>query len=284
MHNTLLKRFLNFSSGDLKSKTCTERSRSIQNLKWAGLLVILTLLLASVGVATAQQPKKIPRIGFLFGAAPTAQTGRIEAFRQGLRKHGYTEGKSIVIEQRYAEVKLDRLPALAAELVGIVVLSPVLNSQRTRIVDLAIKGRLPAMYFTAVGGRRGADELRGELYRLVPARSHLRGQDFERRQAWRSASGTTDEIRAANQPQNRQADRAHDSANRARKGGPGHQVRRGKCQVSSEKWRQPVIRFQVSGVRPFNRKYKTCTELRRSIQSLEWNGGGNHGTESIDPA
>ena len=65
----------------------------------------------------AQQPKKVPRIGFLSGVSPSAISARIEAFRQGLRELGYVEGKNIVIEWRYAEGKLDRLPALAAELV-----------------------------------------------------------------------------------------------------------------------------------------------------------------------
>jgi putative ABC transport system substrate-binding protein len=68
-------------------------------------------------VATAQQPTKVPRIGFLLATSPSAISARVEAFRQGLRELGYVEGKNIVIEWRYAEGKLDRLLALAAELV-----------------------------------------------------------------------------------------------------------------------------------------------------------------------
>ena len=68
-------------------------------------------------MAEAQQSAKVPRIGYLSGATPYAQSDRIEAFRQGLRELGYVEGKNIVIEWRSAEGKLDRLPALAAELV-----------------------------------------------------------------------------------------------------------------------------------------------------------------------
>jgi putative ABC transport system substrate-binding protein len=65
----------------------------------------------------AQQPTKIPRIGYLSATSPSANAARYEAFRQGLRELGYVEGKNIVIEWRFAEGKLDRLPALAAELV-----------------------------------------------------------------------------------------------------------------------------------------------------------------------
>ena len=67
--------------------------------------------------AAAQQPAKIPRIGFLVANFPATNPARIETFRHGLRELGYVEGKNIVIEWRYAEGKLDRLPALAAELV-----------------------------------------------------------------------------------------------------------------------------------------------------------------------
>jgi len=65
--------------------------------------------------AQAQQPKKAPRIGWLSAARVSAP--RMEAFRQGLHELGYAEGKNIVIEYRYAEGKLDRLPAFAADLV-----------------------------------------------------------------------------------------------------------------------------------------------------------------------
>ena len=59
---------------------------------------------------------KIPRIGYLSPNSPATNPARIEAFRQGLHELGYVEGKNIFIEYRYAEGKLDRLPALAAEL------------------------------------------------------------------------------------------------------------------------------------------------------------------------
>jgi putative tryptophan/tyrosine transport system substrate-binding protein len=81
------------------------------------LSLLSSMLLAPCSPAQAQQPTKVPRIGFLNALFPTTNPARIEAFRQGLRELGYVEGKSIVIEWRYAEGKLDRLPALAAELV-----------------------------------------------------------------------------------------------------------------------------------------------------------------------
>src|SRR5678809_63074 len=79
--------------------------------------VLLTVLLLTVYPAEAQQPKKVPRIGYLTAASLSAFAARTEAFRQGLRELGYVEGKNIVIEYRYGEGKRDRLPALASELV-----------------------------------------------------------------------------------------------------------------------------------------------------------------------
>jgi ABC-type uncharacterized transport system substrate-binding protein len=80
-------------------------------------LALSTMLFALCSSVDAQQPTKVPRIGYLSGASLSAIRERIEAFRQGLRELGYVEGKNIVIEWRWAEGKPDRLPELAAELV-----------------------------------------------------------------------------------------------------------------------------------------------------------------------
>jgi putative ABC transport system substrate-binding protein len=85
--------------------------------KFIYVALISTMLFALCSFVHAQQPTKIPRIGFLSGASPSTNVPRHEAFRQGLRELGYVEGKNIVIEYRYAEGELDLLRALAAELV-----------------------------------------------------------------------------------------------------------------------------------------------------------------------
>jgi len=87
-------------------------------MRWEFLICLLaTSLLTGLSGAEAQQPAKIPHIGFLAAVPPAALSDRIEAFQHGLRALGYVEGKNILIDSRYAEGKLDRLPALAAELV-----------------------------------------------------------------------------------------------------------------------------------------------------------------------
>ena len=80
------------------------------------------ILLAVAVIAEAQQPGKMTRVGFLgTGPPPTPATSyaRLQAFRQGLDELGYVDGRDVVIETRWAEGRLDRLPALAAELVGL---------------------------------------------------------------------------------------------------------------------------------------------------------------------
>jgi putative ABC transport system substrate-binding protein len=87
--------------------------------KLVGIVALVFTLAMWGAVATAQQPARIPRIGILFASSASAQSARVEAFRQRLRELGYVEGKNIFIEYRYAEGKLERLPDLAAELVGL---------------------------------------------------------------------------------------------------------------------------------------------------------------------
>jgi putative ABC transport system substrate-binding protein len=80
--------------------------------------VALDVLLVTLSFAAyAQQVTKVPRIGRLGASSFSSDSARIESFRQGLRDLGYVEGKNIVIEYRYAEGKLDRLPMLMPELV-----------------------------------------------------------------------------------------------------------------------------------------------------------------------
>ena len=85
-------------------------------LKMFSLTAAIWLLVAPLAGA-AQQPAKVPRIGYLSPLSPSSDSTRIEAFRQGLRDFGYVEGQNIAIEYRYAEGKFNRLPDLAAELV-----------------------------------------------------------------------------------------------------------------------------------------------------------------------
>jgi ABC-type uncharacterized transport system substrate-binding protein len=81
------------------------------------VLTLCATLFALCLPATAQQPTKIPRIGYLLAGDPASESTRFEAIRLALRERGYIEGQNIAIEYRYAEGKRGRLPELAAELV-----------------------------------------------------------------------------------------------------------------------------------------------------------------------
>ncbi|MBI2154615.1 MAG: hypothetical protein HYV92_03125 [Candidatus Rokubacteria bacterium] len=86
----------------------------------AGFILTLALgILVAPLAAHAQQPKKVPRIGYLTGDSVSADLPRRDAFRQGLRELGYIEGQNILVEYRTAEGKVDRLSELAAELAGL---------------------------------------------------------------------------------------------------------------------------------------------------------------------
>ena len=88
----------------------------MKKVGWSSILVAAMLLAGGV-TAEAQQPKKIPRIGYLSAGDPASESARSEAIRLALRELGYIEGQNIAIEYRYAEGKQDRYPELAAELV-----------------------------------------------------------------------------------------------------------------------------------------------------------------------
>jgi putative ABC transport system substrate-binding protein len=90
--------------------------KRLRGRKWAGIVAFVVTLAMCGAVARAQQPAEIPRIGILIPSSASS-SARVEAFRRRLRELGYVEGKNLVIEYRYAEGKLERLPDLAAELV-----------------------------------------------------------------------------------------------------------------------------------------------------------------------
>jgi putative ABC transport system substrate-binding protein len=94
------------------------------------VFLLIGFALTVIRFAEAQQPTKIPRVGYISGTGDAYHQGPyVEALRQGLKELGYTEGKNIVIEFRGAEAKLDRIQALVAELVALkvdVLVAPIL--------------------------------------------------------------------------------------------------------------------------------------------------------------
>jgi putative ABC transport system substrate-binding protein len=90
-------------------------------MKKAALLSILFVVIpiAVAVIVEAQEPRKASRIGFLTSGSASSSTANLDAFRQSLRELGYIEEKNIIIEYKWGEGKLDRLPELAAELVSL---------------------------------------------------------------------------------------------------------------------------------------------------------------------
>ena len=81
------------------------------------LFLFVNLALGWLHLAEAQQPAKIWKVGVLASSSPTMNQARDEALRQGLSSRGYIEGQNLVIEYKYAEGKIERLPQLARELI-----------------------------------------------------------------------------------------------------------------------------------------------------------------------
>jgi putative ABC transport system substrate-binding protein len=95
------------------------RQSKIENLKWVGRFALVLTFAMCGAVALAQQPKNVPRIGYLSSGDPATESARSEAIRLALRERGHIEGQNIATEYRYAEGKPNKAPELAAELVGL---------------------------------------------------------------------------------------------------------------------------------------------------------------------
>ena len=89
--------------------------------KKIAVVTLCAMLVALCSSANAQQPTKIPRIGYLDNSTASGSAVNLEAFRQEMSKLGWIEGKNITTEYRFAEQKLERLPELAADLVRLTV-------------------------------------------------------------------------------------------------------------------------------------------------------------------
>jgi putative ABC transport system substrate-binding protein len=139
-------------SDNPKSKICSEPRRSIQNLKWVGIVAIVTFATCGA-VAQAQQPKSVPRIGYLSrdlhpSDSRAAAPRTLEAFRKGLGELGYIERKNIIVEYRYADERLERLPALAEELVGLKVEIIVADTTSTARAARKATSMIPIVFLS----------------------------------------------------------------------------------------------------------------------------------------
>jgi putative ABC transport system substrate-binding protein len=118
------------------------KARDVKNIFL--IVLTITLLALTAGLAGAQQNKKVPRIGYLGLGDPSSAL--FKSFRQGLRELGYIEGQSIIIEPRFTYGNDWRLNGLAAELAGLNVNAivtqntPALNAARnaTRTIPIVM--------------------------------------------------------------------------------------------------------------------------------------------------
>jgi putative tryptophan/tyrosine transport system substrate-binding protein len=109
-------------------------------------ITLCALLLVLCSIAQAQQPAKIPKIGFLSSGTASGSTFRSEVFQQQLRELGYVEGKNIAFEFRYGEDNFDRLPSLADELVRLKVDVLVANSTPAALAAKSATRTIPTVF------------------------------------------------------------------------------------------------------------------------------------------
>ncbi len=183
-----LQKLTCYSPFDLKSKTCPELSRRIQNLKWIALCAMLfalcvfgALLLALCVPAHAQVSNKVYRVGYLSLRWTKAQIGQLASFKEGMRELGFVHGENYVIEYRNGKGDPERLQEVANELarlnVDVILTSPGRNPTRaakraTKTIPIVMSGSrvdpVDAGYVASLarpgGNMTGLADLRAELY------------------------------------------------------------------------------------------------------------------------
>jgi putative tryptophan/tyrosine transport system substrate-binding protein len=101
----------------LRQREVSSKNRRAKRTSPIFAFICLLPVVFLPGISGAQQVKKIPRIGFITTGYPVSIAHLLEGFKQGLREHGYVEGKNVVLEIRYGEAKAKQIPILAADLV-----------------------------------------------------------------------------------------------------------------------------------------------------------------------
>ena len=157
-------------------------------VKGIGFIMTLGILLGSLA-AQAQQTGKVYRIGFLGNSTAALEANLVGPFREGLRDLGYVEGRSVLIEYRWAEGKFDRFPALIGELLAVKVAVIVTAGTPATLAVKKATTSVP-LVMIAVGDPVGTG--------IVPSLSHFwrehhrgdRDLDGNGREATRTAQGS----------------------------------------------------------------------------------------------
>ena len=136
-------------------RAASERCR-VEMKRKITVLTVCALLFAFCGSVEGQQTPKIPHVGILFIGG--RDQPHLESFKQGMREHGYSEGKNIVYEYRYGEGKYDRLPDLAADLVQQKVDVIVTTSSVSALAARKVTNTVPIVMTTGGALERGLAE------------------------------------------------------------------------------------------------------------------------------
>src|SRR5436190_17557662 len=134
MAEIFCRQFLNSRAVNRKSET--------RNLKFR-VLALNALFLAVCFSVQAQQPAKVWKIGVLVSTSRVLNASREDSLWQGLRQLGYVDGKNIIMEYRYADGQLDRLPQLAAELIELKVDLIIVSGTRAAVAAKQATSTIP---------------------------------------------------------------------------------------------------------------------------------------------